>query len=179
MMSEVTGGHMITFDQGNARFNYRIVGIALHNNQVLLHKAEHENFWSLPGGRGELLESAENTLKREMREELGVEVGVERLVWVVENFFEGEEKSYHELALYFLMTLPHDSHLYQQREPFLGYEDFFLDNQRLRLIFQWFSLNELERLTLYPTFLKKGLPLLPSATQHVVHWDSEEYGCIF
>ena len=47
---------VINFTEDGKRFNYRVVGVALHNGRVLLHKNETEHFWSLPGGRGELLE---------------------------------------------------------------------------------------------------------------------------
>src|SRR5688572_18605664 len=94
---------MIRFDQGNRRFNYRVVGVAIHNDSVLLHRADHEPFWTLPGGRAEHGETAEQTIKRELLEELTTEVHVDRLLWVVENFFEYEGWSYHELALYFLV----------------------------------------------------------------------------
>lgn len=157
---------MIAFDAGDARFNCRVVGVALHEGRVLLHRAETEDFWSLPGGRAELLEPATDTLRREMREELGVEVAVERLLWVVENFFDYDAKSYHELALYFLMTLPHDSPLRQQREPFLG------DEEGLILIFRWHTLDELRRTTIYPTFLREALRSLPATTAHIVHHDA-------
>jgi ADP-ribose pyrophosphatase YjhB (NUDIX family) len=82
---------MISFDIGGARFNYRVVGIALDGNRVLLHRAEMDDFWSLPGGRGEILEPSEETLKREMMEELSIEIRVDRSVWVVENFFKYKE----------------------------------------------------------------------------------------
>jgi ADP-ribose pyrophosphatase YjhB (NUDIX family) len=160
---------MISFDQGTTRFNYRIVGVALNGNRVLLHRAEHENFWSLPGGRCEPLEPATETLKREMREEMGAEVQVERLLWVVENFFELGGKTYHELGLYFLMTFAPDSPLYEKTE-FLGNEAFFADKELL-LIFQWFPLDALEEIPLYPAFLRQGLRAIPETTQHVVHVD--------
>lgn len=35
-----------------------------------------------------MLEPAEEALRREIQEELGEEIGVDRLVWVAENFFE-------------------------------------------------------------------------------------------
>ena len=79
---------MIRFDQGNRRFNYRIVGVAIHDDAVLLHRADHESFWTLPGGRAEHGETAEETIQREMREELETDVHVDRLLWIVENFFE-------------------------------------------------------------------------------------------
>ena len=160
---------MITFDGGPARFNFRVVGVALdrERGRALLHRAEHDDFWSLPGGRAELLEPAEATLRREMREELGVEVAVERLLWVVENFFEHAGKSYHELALYFLMGFPHNPELLRAEEPFFGQEE----GLGLTLIFQWHPLASLDAIVLYPTFLHEGLRALPAVPVHVVHTD--------
>jgi ADP-ribose pyrophosphatase YjhB (NUDIX family) len=159
---------MISFQRGDIHFNYRVVGVASHHGCILVHRAETENFWSLPGGRGELLEPAEETLKREMREELNAQVGVGRLLWVVENFFEYANFPYHEIALYFEMTLTEESPLLTRAEPFDGYES------SLRLIFQWYPLTQLEKLLLYPSFLRRGLNELPATTQHVVHRDVGE-----
>jgi ADP-ribose pyrophosphatase YjhB (NUDIX family) len=36
----------------------------------LLHRSEIDDFWSLPGGRTRLFESARDALRREMRAEL-------------------------------------------------------------------------------------------------------------
>lgn len=69
---------MITFARENTRFTYRIVGVTIEDGRVLLHQAEGDDFWALPGGRAELLEPAEATLRREMREELDIEVEVVR-----------------------------------------------------------------------------------------------------
>ena len=162
---------MITFDQGEARFNLRVVGVALDTARVLLHRGEKDDFWTLPGGRGEMLEPARETLRREMREELRVAVQVGRLLWVVENFFDYDGKSYHELALYFLMSLPRGSRL-RSLDEFEGSE--LLDGgATLKLLFKWFPLGGLEGIALYPTFLQQGLKSLPPATEHVVHRDGE------
>jgi 8-oxo-dGTP pyrophosphatase MutT (NUDIX family) len=157
---------MIRFDQGKHRFNYRIVGVAIHNDAVLLHRADHEPFWTLPGGRAELGETAEQTIKREMLEELATDVGVDRLLWVVENFFDYEGLSYHELALYFLIHFcPGSAPLYS--EAFDGTEG------DVPLRFRWFPLRReaLAALPLLPAFLPEGLTQLPRAAVHVVHRD--------
>ena len=39
--------------------------------RILLHRADYEDFWSLPGGRVEMLEDSREALRREMLEELG------------------------------------------------------------------------------------------------------------
>lgn len=158
---------MIKFDQGNRRFNFRVVGVAVHNNQVLLHQAEGDVFWSLPGGRAELGESAEQTLKREMREELEIDIEVVRLLWVVENFFVYDTKNYHELSLYFLMQFPESSQYMNQLGPYKCAE------AGSDLIFRWFSntFEALAALPLLPSFLQTELQRLPESTRHVVHRD--------
>lgn len=155
---------MITFDHNNTRFNMRTVGVILHNNQALLQSSTEEDFWVLPGGRCELGESAQDAIVREMREELGVEVEVERLVWVVEGFIEYQGRSWHEISFLFLLSLPPDSLIHSRQEPFYGYEPL----ADLTLIFQWFSLDELENVTLYPAFLRTELKSLPETTQYVI-----------
>lgn len=165
---------MITFARGPLRFNYRVVGIAINDGRVLLHRAETDDFWALPGGRAELMEPASVTLQREMQEELGIEVQVLRLLWLVENFFEYNEERFHELALYFLMEIPDGRTTRRTSEEIDGVEQFWGEGDgNLRLIFRWFDVADLEQVRLFPSFLRQGLKDLPTTPVHVVHWDSE------
>lgn len=159
---------MIRLQTDTTRFTYRIVGVALHDGHVLLQTSDDVDFWFLPGGRAELMESGHDTLVREMQEELGVIVVVERLVWLVENFFFFNQKAGHELALYFLMTLPPEPvALYQKGTP------FYRTDAGAMLTFQWYPLDQLQDIPIYPTFLKKALLDVPTQIVHVVHTDEE------
>ncbi|MDI3340142.1 MAG: NUDIX domain-containing protein [Sphaerobacter sp.] len=71
---------MISVDLGRAHFLYRAGGVCLQDGRVLLHRAVDDDYWSLPGGRCEILETAAEALAREMREELAVDVTVGRLL---------------------------------------------------------------------------------------------------
>ena len=159
---------MLMIKQDSARFVYRVAGEAVHQDRVLLHRAERDDFWALPGGRGEMMEPSPETLRREMREEAGLAIDVDRLLWVVENFFDYRGKTWHELGLYFLMSFPPDSPVWARGESFMG-EEAFPDGRRLQLFFQWFPLASLEAVIVYPSFLQAGLRQLPLATQHVIH----------
>lgn len=154
---------VICIDQGPRRFNYRVVGVAIHDGAVLLHRANQETFWTLPGGRAEHGESAEETISREMVEELGTSVDVVRLLWLVENFFDYDGWRYHELALYFLIRFPPDS------RP-MSAETFEAADGRTRLSFRWFPLvrERLAGLPLFPTFLADALTDLPTSVVHIV-----------
>jgi len=156
---------MIQFDQGERRFNYRVVGVAIHNGEVLLHRAPDDPFWTLPGGRAEIGETAEHTIRREMREELSTEVEVLRLLWFSENFFKYGGRSCHEVGLYFLIRFPPGS-------KFLSQSEFEAIDDGTPLLFRWFPLeNEtLNNLPLLPSFLASGLSDLPASVTHIVHF---------
>ena len=156
---------MITFDEGDNRFNYRIAGVAVHNDSILLHQAEGDAFWTFPGGRAEFGESAQQTMRREMREEMGADVEVIRLLWLVENFFTYANRDYHELSLYFLIRLQGKPQHVAYPGPFHGHEE-----TGVRLIFQWFPNRPelLESLPLLPSFLQRALQVLPESVVHIV-----------
>lgn len=158
---------MIRIDQGNKRFNYRVVGIAIHEGYVLLHKAEIDNFWTFPGGRAEIGEPAETTLKREMKEELNTNIEIMRLLWFVENFFKYDDKNYHEIALYFLMRFPVSSRYLDKSVTYRGIEE------GSPLTFQWFKNDAatLSQLPLLPSFLQTTLQILPTSMEHIVHYE--------
>ena len=155
---------MLTFRHEKGRFNYRAVGVALHHGRVLIHKAEVDDFWTLPGGRVEFGESAADALVREFDEEIAVSISIERLLWVAENFFEYAGLNYHELAFYFLANIPENSEILEIDE-FIGYEE------AVKLTFRWHPVNELNDLILYPDFLPSGLADIPESTQYIIHRD--------
>jgi 8-oxo-dGTP pyrophosphatase MutT (NUDIX family) len=158
---------MIRFSEGNKIFNYRIVGVAVHEGSVLLHQGEGENFWTFPGGRAEFGETAEQTLQREMKEEIGAEVEVVRLLWFAENFFTYAGSQFHEIALYFLMRFSSASAHLLQANSFQGHEE------GMKLTYQWFprQAEVLTGLPLLPAFLQIALQTLPESAQHVVQDD--------
>lgn len=97
---------MVSFDDGDWRFQMRAAGVAIRNNHVLVHRPTWDKVWTLPGGRVDLGETSAETVAREMVEELGQVVSVGRLLFVGENFFTFDGRIVHEFALFYEMTLP-------------------------------------------------------------------------
>ena len=89
---------MVTCVQHNNRFKCRVAGLCIHENYVLLTKADQDDYWILPGGRVELSEDTSTALQRELVEEIGHRAHVEDLLFIVENFFHLDGTNYHELA---------------------------------------------------------------------------------
>lgn len=142
---------MITFERDHNKFNFRVAGIAIHNNRILLHTTEKDDFWNLPGGRVEFNESTDQTIIREIKEELDIEVQMNKLLFVNEDFFDYDDKHYHEIGFYYLIGFPDGHEVIEKNGEFRGIED------NGRLIFRWFSLDELKDLNVYPEILKTEL----------------------
>jgi len=156
---------MIHFERGGDLFTLRVAAVGLHRGRVLLHRSLGDVFWVLPGGRVELRESAAVTVRREMAEELEVDVRVERLLWVLESFFPHDGRDFHEVGLYFLVSLPEGWAHLDEAGSFEGREGEQV------IEFRWHALEALGDLDLRPRFLAAGLPSLPPAPVHLVEVD--------
>jgi len=153
---------MLTFDRGTQRFNFRSVAVILHDDHVLIHRAIADNFWALPGGRVEFFEHADDTVIREIEEELGMKAHITRPLWFLENFFEYDGKRYHEASMYFLVKLDEPG-----RIPF-GEELPGIESGT-PMVFKWFPLSELDTLSIKPVLLRERLRALPDSLEHIKH----------
>lgn len=149
-----------TFNAGDSLFNYRVAGILIENNHVLIHKQVDDEHWALPGGRVKVLEDSQTSIVREIMEELGMTVNVDKLLWITENFFTMGKSKVHEVGLYYSLTR-HDESVEYSTESFYGEEG-------KRLIYQWVPIDELKTLHLYPQFLRTSLQNLPEAPVHLI-----------
>ena len=156
---------MISIKGKGESFSFRIAGIFVHNNRILLQKAIKSGAWVLPGGRSEINETSCEALIREMKEELGVEIRIKRLVWIIENFNAYETKGLHEMGFYYFGQLNSECNMYGIQGDFEGNEN------NIKLIFRWFEINEISKLDIYPKFLKEHLNLLPENIQHIINDD--------
>jgi ADP-ribose pyrophosphatase YjhB (NUDIX family) len=61
------------------------VGAILDDERILLAKRAHSDNWHIPGGVQDLNESITDTIERELREELGLRLQVDRLISVISD----------------------------------------------------------------------------------------------
>lgn len=148
------------FKTDKAVFNFRVAGIWVVNNHVLLHKDVKDAHWSLPGGRVAIGEETMRSIEREFLEELGVNVSVDRLLWTNENFFNYRDEDFHEIAFYYKVSADEAPTSFKT-EPFYGLEGE-------RLIYKWTPIEEINDMNIVPEFIKRGIKELPEYPQHIV-----------
>ena len=168
---------MITYKKDNKAFVYRVAGIAIFNNKLLVHRSIKDDFWALPGGRCEMLEISKDALIREMKEEIGADIIIKRPLYFVENFFHFKSTDFHELSIYYLMGFSMHSKWILEEKTFYGKEEE-LENENdvyeragLKLIFKWVDLNKIEDIRLYPLFLRKSLKDIKPYIEHIINFD--------
>ena len=101
---------------------YRVGGIAVYDEHLLVEHNVRHDFCFVPGGRVDYGENAIEPLATEIREELGEEVKIGRLVLVADNLFELDNDQFQEVALYFLIEFAPGSKIldrvFTMREPY-------------------------------------------------------------
>ncbi|MGE5676639.1 MAG: NUDIX hydrolase [Pseudomonadota bacterium] len=152
---------MITFTTDSVRFKFRVAGILIHDDKVLIHRLVQDDFYAFPGGRVEMSEDTETTIVREMKEELNVTVSVIRLLWVAEHFFTYNQERYHELCFYYLIDCKDRNLLYQD-------DCFNFIEGSNTFEFKWVKIVEIADEVIYPTFIKSRLKELPLNIERIV-----------
>ena len=103
----------LTIKDTDNMLNIRVAGIIIKNNRVLMVKNLRSDYIYSLGGRLKFGESAAQGVVREVEEETGVRLEIDRLGFVHENFFTGSTPSkmnrqVYEITFYFYMKVPRD-----------------------------------------------------------------------
>jgi len=159
---------MVTYVELDAegwRFQPRVAAVCVWQEHVLLQRALERRFWVLPGGRLLPLELTAEALVRTMRWELGQDVTVKRLLWVMEYVALIAGGPVHELGFYYAIDLPGNSRFLDVTRDHAGVE------RGHDLILRWFPIDALPDLPLLPDFLRTAVRQLPDSPQHIIRVD--------
>ena len=154
-------GNMVTFKRRGVRFKHRVGAIILDSHERILLVYSPDGFWFIPGGHVELMESSQETVRREMEEELGFVSESERLLWVIEDFYHYQD-DVHEIAMYYLLRPPDDCDLLD------GRDTITLNEEGLEFEAGWHPLDTLDGVDLRPSCLIGLLHDIPDTPRHVV-----------
>lgn len=134
-------------------FLVRACGILVHEDSVLVQEGDNGHGGvncALPGGHLEFGETLAACLSREIFEETGLNVEVEKLVYIHENFYTLKGARTHEIGFYFLVDL-NSEFPRTDREGYIQSREAHI---RIRLL----PLANLRTFPLMPPFLQEELP---------------------
>ncbi|MDQ1186880.1 NUDIX hydrolase [Agrobacterium larrymoorei] len=162
-MSHSQPRHMIRLDHKPQLFSFRVAALIFHEAYLLVNRSVVDRYWALPGGRAEIGESTEETILREIEEELHVKASIERLVWSAENFFAYGDYQAHEMAFYYQVRL-------EEAFPFHENDIIHRVADGGEVEFRWLPamVKALRENDLRPAFIADSIETLPERHQHVI-----------
>ena len=139
----------IEFKESNYKFNYRVAVIFSYDNKILFQKIKGDTYYSLIGGSVKLGEIAVEAISREIKEEVGINIGTEKLYLsrICENFFEYNNIKFHELLFVYIADL--------DESEFITKCDSMkcLDDENTTMI--WVNNNDIKALDIRPDVVKE------------------------
>ena len=145
----------------NGYINLRVGAIIMKGEKFLMVGNQKDDYLYSVGGRIKFGESAEEAVIREVYEETGVKLDVDRLGFVHENFFYGDygkkaDKLIYEISYFFYMKTGDDF------KPVCN--SFTEDESKERLV--WVDKNS--DITYYPAFFREELSNPCDTVKHIV-----------
>ena len=135
----------------DVKFSSRAVGVLKKNNKILFQKRKYDDFWALPGGAIEVLESSKDVVLRELEEEIGLtDVRIERPLWFVEYFFTFDNTKWHQYIIGYLLDID-DNNEVLKKEEFDGIEE------GKNIVYKWIDINDIKNESIKPDYLKGKL----------------------
>jgi 8-oxo-dGTP pyrophosphatase MutT (NUDIX family) len=121
-------------------------GVLVHEEHVLLVKNIRKQHMFLPGGHIEFAESARAALVREIKEELGVTISIDRFLGAAEHRWKEKKHTHAEINLLFIMHCPS---LESSSAPV---------SLETKIAFIWHPLSDLVSVNFQPAVLRTLLP---------------------
>lgn len=156
----------ILFKSDDYIFSYRVGGVLIHNDKMLLQRVPGDDGYAFIGGHVAFGETTAETLVREFKEEIRADIKVERLLMVGENFFPWGKRPCHQINLYYLVSLTDETQLPLDGS-FKAVDE--LGNERIDLDMCWIPLKDIPNITVYPTEAKVYIINIPNEIVYFVH----------
>lgn len=146
----------IRYKENNYQFHYRTSAIIYNKDKtkILLFKSSNRDFYMLPGGKVNELESSEDALKREVQEETGLEINIIDFKCFSECVVTDKEMTYQQVEAIYEASYNDEIN----NDEFNGLEGNWI-------LFKWFNINNLDNILIEPKGIKD---ILKNYRNHIV-----------
>lgn len=160
-------GSDLTVACDNGLINIRVGAIIMKDGKFLMVGNERADYLYSVGGRVKFGETAEEAIVREVSEETGVMMEIDRLGFVHENYFYGDAPAnlgrlIYEISFFFYMDVP---------DGFVPVSDSFTEDDSKEHL-KWVSADD--AVVVYPEFFKTELQHPEKSVKHMVTDEREK-----
>jgi ADP-ribose pyrophosphatase YjhB (NUDIX family) len=149
-------------EKGEVAFTYRVCAIIVKDGKLLMAKSKDYPCYYTVGGVVEINESSEEAVMREVLEETGYHLEIDKFFCVQERFFMVNNKKYHEINLFYLMKTNNN----------FSIDDNSCTDQPENETLHWLPINDLPKMNVVPESIKSFDFDNLSGIKHII---SKEY----
>ena len=155
----------LTFRMPVGRFNFRVAAIIIHKGHLLLIRNSDTSYLYMVGGRVQYNETTEEAVLREVWEETGVALEVDRAVFFQELFLDEEVtgEHFHEIGVYYLM---------KDSDELDNLADRPVKERGVTEELIWIPMDEMEHHYIVPETIVARLRSLPEHLERIVEIES-------
>lgn len=138
----------------------RSAAIIIKDNKILTAKNINNPCFYLVGGEIELNESSEKAIIREIFEETGLTLAIDRLAIIQERFYKANRRINHEIVFFYYMKIPFD----------LVIPDNSFTDQGDKETLHWLPIDKLSQYNIVPEFIKTK-EFADMGIEHIISYD--------
>ena len=143
-------------------FTYRVAGLVINDNKLLVAKRVDHPVYYIIGGGVEINETSEEAIIREIMEETGLKLNIAKLAYIQERFLKVNEIKHHEIVFFYLMEVKTDIKITNNTFTDQGFKETL----------HWLPLGQLKKYNIVPDFLKHKSLKNIGGIEHII---SKEY----
>ena len=117
------------------------------DNKFLVQKRIGDSFWALPGGKVQIMEKTKDTIKREIKEEIGLDLIDVKMLSVSENFFTFKNEDIHQYIFTYSGKLVDNR--YENKEEFESIE------KGKNVVYRWIDVENIDDYEIRPDNVKE------------------------
>lgn len=153
----------ISFELDSSIISWRAAALINDGKSILLQRKINDASLAPIGCRVKVGETFEKALRREIKEEINLNLKIDRLLFVIENFAVIDSKRYQEIS--FIYNIIFDN------KEFKYYQDIFVIDG---IEFVWVKISDLysNKISLKPEILNTLTNLFPNDIVHLINNDS-------
>lgn len=135
----------IRYKEKNYQFHFRTSGIIYNKDKtkILLFKSSNREFYMLPGGKVNELENSEAALKREIKEETGLEIDIKNFKAFSECIVNDKNITYQQVEAIYEANYKNEI----TNNEFNGLEGEWI-------LFKWINIKDLDNILIEPKGIK-------------------------
>ena len=153
----------------NEVFSVKACGIVIKNKKILLVNKKGTDYLTFLSGDVNFNEQSQDAAIRAFKEKIGANVKANRLIYIVENFYDSSNKRVHEyIFVHMMVDTRNEIKVTDSKIPLLNSKEY---------TYKWYNTEDIDKLNIKPDLFGGRIGVLPVDPEHMVICNDKKIVC--